>query len=91
MALAQQLRDFQRLPTIFKDLQHEPVSPSQGGSGGSNPLGATPLHLPESGGVVTDIFPDPLSQAMAEGWRAGVAKQFERQNAALLPAQPVAS
>jgi short-subunit dehydrogenase len=38
-----------------------------------------------------DIFPDPLSQAMAEGWRGGVAKQFERQNAALLPTEPVAS
>jgi NAD(P)-dependent dehydrogenase (short-subunit alcohol dehydrogenase family) len=38
-----------------------------------------------------DIFPDPLSQALAEGWRGGVAKQFERQNAALLPAEPVAS
>ena len=33
-----------------------------------------------------DIFPDPLSQALAEGWRSGVAKQFERQNAGLLPA-----
>ena len=31
-----------------------------------------------------DIFPDPLSQAIADGWRAGVAKQFERQNAALV-------
>ena len=39
-----------------------------------------------------DIFPDVLSQALAEGWRGGVAKQFERQNAALLPpAEPVAS
>jgi NAD(P)-dependent dehydrogenase (short-subunit alcohol dehydrogenase family) len=38
-----------------------------------------------------DIFPDPLSQAMAEGWRGGVAKHFERQNAALIPADPVAS
>jgi NAD(P)-dependent dehydrogenase (short-subunit alcohol dehydrogenase family) len=35
-----------------------------------------------------DIFPDPLSQAMAEGWRGGVAKQFERQNATLVPAEP---
>jgi hypothetical protein len=34
-----------------------------------------------------DIFPDPLSRAMAEGWRGGVAKQFERQNAALVPAE----
>ena len=34
-----------------------------------------------------DIFPDPLSQALAEGYRGGVAKQFERQNAALVPAE----
>jgi short-subunit dehydrogenase len=34
-----------------------------------------------------DIFPDPLSQALAEGWRAGVAKQFERQNMALIPVE----
>jgi hypothetical protein len=32
-----------------------------------------------------DIFPDPLSQALADGWRDGVAKQFERQNMALIP------
>lgn len=32
-----------------------------------------------------DIFPDPLSQALAEDWRGGVAKQFERQNMALIP------
>jgi short-subunit dehydrogenase len=38
-----------------------------------------------------DIFPDPLSRAMAEGWRDGVAKQFERQNAALVPAEAAAS
>lgn len=31
-----------------------------------------------------DIFPDPLSQTMAEGWRTGVAKTFERQNAAFV-------
>ena len=31
-----------------------------------------------------DIFPDPLSQTMAEGWRTGVAKAFERQNAAFV-------
>jgi NAD(P)-dependent dehydrogenase (short-subunit alcohol dehydrogenase family) len=37
-----------------------------------------------------DIFPDPLSHAMAEGWRGGVAKQFERANAALLPDAPAA-
>src|SRR5262249_18277033 len=34
-----------------------------------------------------DIFPGPPSQAMAEGWRAGVAKQFEHQMAALIPAE----
>lgn len=33
-----------------------------------------------------DIFPDPFSQALAEGWRSGVAKALERQNAALLGA-----
>jgi hypothetical protein len=36
-----------------------------------------------------DIFPDPMSQTLAEGWRDGVAKAFERQNAALAQAQPV--
>jgi NAD(P)-dependent dehydrogenase (short-subunit alcohol dehydrogenase family) len=36
-----------------------------------------------------DIFPDPVSASMAEGWRSGVAKAFERQNAALAQAQPV--
>jgi NAD(P)-dependent dehydrogenase (short-subunit alcohol dehydrogenase family) len=37
-----------------------------------------------------EIFPDPMSQSLAEGWRAGVAKEFERQVAAMLPAQPIA-
>ncbi len=37
-----------------------------------------------------DIFPDPFSQALAEGWRSGVAKALERQNAALLDAASVA-
>jgi NAD(P)-dependent dehydrogenase (short-subunit alcohol dehydrogenase family) len=36
-----------------------------------------------------DIFPDPLSQALAERWRSGAAKALERQNAALARAQPV--
>ena len=36
-----------------------------------------------------DIFPDPLSQSMAESWRSGAIKAFERQNAALLGAEPV--
>ena len=36
-----------------------------------------------------DIFPDPFSQALADGWRTGVAKALERQNAALLNAAPV--
>jgi NAD(P)-dependent dehydrogenase (short-subunit alcohol dehydrogenase family) len=36
-----------------------------------------------------DIFPDPMSQIMAAGWRSGAAKAFERQNAALAQAQPV--
>jgi len=30
-----------------------------------------------------DIFPDPMSQSMAESWRSGAAKALERQYAAL--------
>jgi NAD(P)-dependent dehydrogenase (short-subunit alcohol dehydrogenase family) len=37
-----------------------------------------------------DIFPDPLSQGLAEGWRNGVAKGLERQNAPFVPAPAVA-
>lgn len=32
-----------------------------------------------------DIFPDPASQSIAEGWRAGVAKALERQFASFVP------
>ena len=32
-----------------------------------------------------EIFPDPFSQSIAEGWRAGVSKALERQFAAFLP------
>lgn len=32
-----------------------------------------------------DIFPDPASQSIAEGWRTGVAKAMERQFAAFVP------
>jgi NAD(P)-dependent dehydrogenase (short-subunit alcohol dehydrogenase family) len=38
-----------------------------------------------------EIFPDPMSQSLADGWRAGIAKQFERQNAALVPADAIAA
>src|SRR5262245_15555390 len=31
-----------------------------------------------------DIFPDPMSQSMAESWRTGSAKALERQNARLV-------
>jgi NAD(P)-dependent dehydrogenase (short-subunit alcohol dehydrogenase family) len=37
-----------------------------------------------------DIFPDPMSNTMAESWRTGAAKQLERQNAALVEAQTFA-
>jgi NAD(P)-dependent dehydrogenase (short-subunit alcohol dehydrogenase family) len=37
-----------------------------------------------------DIFPDPMSQLLADGWRAGVTKELERQNAALV-AEPIAA
>jgi NAD(P)-dependent dehydrogenase (short-subunit alcohol dehydrogenase family) len=33
-----------------------------------------------------DIFPDPMSQTMADSWRSGAAKMLERQNAALVAA-----
>ncbi len=32
-----------------------------------------------------DIFPDPASQSIAEGWRAGAVKALERQFAAFVP------
>jgi NAD(P)-dependent dehydrogenase (short-subunit alcohol dehydrogenase family) len=32
-----------------------------------------------------DIFPDPASQSIAEGWRTGVAKAIERQYAGFVP------
>jgi NAD(P)-dependent dehydrogenase (short-subunit alcohol dehydrogenase family) len=38
-----------------------------------------------------DIFPDPMSQSLAESWRSGAAKALERQYAALVAADPVSS
>ena len=38
-----------------------------------------------------DIFPDPMSSAMAEGWRGGVVKEFERQCVAMTAAVPAGS
>ena len=38
-----------------------------------------------------EIFPDPMSQSLADGWRAGVAKALEHQNAALVAAEPIAA
>ncbi len=35
-----------------------------------------------------EIFPDPMSQSIADGWRNGVAKALERQIAALVPQSP---
>ncbi|WP_328504727.1 SDR family NAD(P)-dependent oxidoreductase [Streptomyces sp. NBC_00457] len=35
-----------------------------------------------------EIFPDPMSAALAESWRTGAVKALERQNAALLDAVP---
>jgi NAD(P)-dependent dehydrogenase (short-subunit alcohol dehydrogenase family) len=32
-----------------------------------------------------EIFPDPMSQSVAEGWRNGIAKALEQQFAAFLP------
>jgi short-subunit dehydrogenase len=38
-----------------------------------------------------EIFPDPMSASMAESWRSGAAKALERENAALVTAEPVGS
>ena len=38
-----------------------------------------------------EIFPDSMSQLLADGWRAGVAKELERQNAAMVAPEPVAA
>lgn len=35
-----------------------------------------------------DIFPDPVSESMAESWRSGAAKALERQFAMLVQAAP---
>jgi len=38
-----------------------------------------------------DIFPDPMSESMAENWRSGAAKALERQFAGLVEEGPVMS
>jgi len=38
-----------------------------------------------------DIFPDPWSKSMAEGWRNSAAKEFERQLAALAKVERINS
>jgi NAD(P)-dependent dehydrogenase (short-subunit alcohol dehydrogenase family) len=38
-----------------------------------------------------EIFPDPMSQSFGAGWRAGVAKQLERQNAGMVEPEPMAA
>jgi NAD(P)-dependent dehydrogenase (short-subunit alcohol dehydrogenase family) len=38
-----------------------------------------------------DIFPDPMSQAMAASWRGSAAKAMERENASLVAEDQVAS
>jgi NAD(P)-dependent dehydrogenase (short-subunit alcohol dehydrogenase family) len=38
-----------------------------------------------------EIFPDPMSETFADGWRSGALKAFERQNAALLQPEPMAA
>lgn len=37
-----------------------------------------------------DIFPDPMSRQVAEEWRNGVAKQFERRYAGIVPESAMA-
>jgi hypothetical protein len=36
-----------------------------------------------------EIFPDPMSQAWAEGWRNSASKALERQLAAYVDSSPV--
>jgi hypothetical protein len=38
-----------------------------------------------------DIFPDLMSQSLAESWRGGAVKALEHQFAALVEAEPVKS
>ena len=38
-----------------------------------------------------DIFPDPMSDSMAESWRSGATKAYERQLAALVQGERVKS
>ena len=38
-----------------------------------------------------EIFPDPMSAAVADGWRSGAAKALERQNSAFVPPLPAAA
>jgi hypothetical protein len=38
-----------------------------------------------------ETFPDPMSASMAETWCSGAAKALERQDAALVRAEPVKS
>jgi NAD(P)-dependent dehydrogenase (short-subunit alcohol dehydrogenase family) len=38
-----------------------------------------------------EIFPDPMSASLAASWRSGAAKALERQNAALVQAEPLAA
>ncbi len=38
-----------------------------------------------------DIFPDAMSQALADSWRTGAVKAMERENAAFVAAEPDAA
>jgi short-subunit dehydrogenase len=38
-----------------------------------------------------DIFPDPMSQSLAESWRTGAVKALEKQGAALVQTDGVSS
>jgi NAD(P)-dependent dehydrogenase (short-subunit alcohol dehydrogenase family) len=38
-----------------------------------------------------DIFPDPMSATLAQSWRTGAVKEMQRQNAALVAAEPLAA
>jgi NAD(P)-dependent dehydrogenase (short-subunit alcohol dehydrogenase family) len=57
----------------------------------SSPASVARAILDGVDGGEEEIFPDPLSQTLAESWRGGAAKALERQNAAMLQGEPAMS
>jgi hypothetical protein len=74
-------------PVLRKRHRNDPrLRRSEGLSGVSRPSYLRGLEKGEE-----DIFPDPTSQSITEGWRSGAAKALERENAAVLADLPEAA